>query len=79
LGSGFGLGSWNTLAQQDGRNPFGEAILRMQAYSQNRRSVMPLLRNLGEEPPAAVAERIATAGRTRIPADWIAEADWRRW
>ena len=78
LGSGFGLGSWNTRARMDGRDPFGEAILRMQWYAQHRRPVTPLLTNLGDEPPAAIVGRIAARAKIPIPADWIPEASWRR-
>jgi len=79
LGSGFGLGSWNTRAQVDGRNPFGEAMIRMSYYAQHRRPVVPLLTNLGGEQPEAIARRIAERARVQLPSDWIPEAQWRRW
>jgi hypothetical protein len=79
LGSGFGLGSWNTRARQDGRDPLGEAILRMNYYAQHRRPVGPLLTNVGDEDPVAIAKRIAARSSVPIPADWIPEASWRRW
>jgi hypothetical protein len=79
LGSGFGLGSWNTRAQRDGRDPFGEAIVRMSLYARQRRPVAPLLTNLGEESAPTVAQRIAARGSIPIPHDWIPESKWRRW
>ncbi len=79
LGSGFGLGSFNTRAEVGGRNPFAEAMTRVQYYWRQRRSVAPLLRNLGGEPRATVAARIAARAGTPIPTERIAEADWHRW
>jgi spermidine synthase len=79
LGSGFGLGSWNVRAQRDGRNPFGEAMLRMNFYVKQRRSALPLLTNLGGEAPQAIGRRIAASAIIRIPLDYVPEAKWRRW
>ena len=79
LGSGFGLGSFNLLARKNGRDPFGEAMIRMQYYRQHARPVVPLLTNLDGDPPAAVAQRIAAHATTPIPTDWIPQTDWRRW
>jgi spermidine synthase len=81
LGSGFGLGSWNTRAQAGGRNPFGEAMIRMNYWVQHRRPVVPLLTNLGGEEPAAIARRIAERSRIQLPRfqEWIPESEWRRW
>ena len=79
LGSGFGLGSWNTRAQVDGRDPFGEAMIRMSYYAENRRHVVPLLTNLGGEQPEAIARLIAERSRIQLPSEWIPEAQWRRW
>jgi spermidine synthase len=79
LGSGFGLGSWNIRAQHDGRNPFGEAMIRMNFYGQRRRPVVPLLTNLGGEAPQAIAQRIAASATIPIPNDWVPESKFRRW
>lgn len=79
LGSGFGLGSFNTRARRDGRDPLGEAMIRMHHYRQHARPVESLLTNLGSDTPASVGRRIKALASTPIPQDLVAERDWRRW
>ena len=78
LGSGFGLGSFNTSVQEDGRNPFYISAQRSRYYSEQRRSVVPYLTNLGSDTPQAIGARIAVRATERITHPWISETEWRR-
>jgi len=81
VGSGFGFGSMNPLAEDGGRKPKQIFNERMQFYFAQRRSVVPYLENLGNEDPQVVETRIAAyakalpfpSGARFIPAD-----AWRR-
>ena len=79
LGTGFGLGLFNQHVRQEGNSPFSVLIDRNKWYFEQRRSVLPLLTNLGGEDPDAIKARIdgwATELR-KIPA--IPRQKWRRW
>lgn len=78
LGSGFGLGTWNTKAVANGRNPWNEAFERERYYLDHRRSVVPLLRNLGDDTTDAVKARIAERSKIVMPHGGVAVAEWRR-
>jgi spermidine synthase len=81
VGSGFGLGSLNPIAEEGGRNPGQTFNERMQYYFAQRRSVLPHLEKLQGEDPAAVEARIAAHARLLpFPAGGrvIPETDWRR-
>lgn len=81
VGSGFGFGSLNPVAEEGGRKPMQIFNERMQFYFAQRRSVVPLLDNLAGEDPGAVEARISAyakhlpfpSGARFIPAD-----AWRR-
>jgi len=80
IGSGFGLGTFNPRVRQDGNAPYGAVAQRTKWYFEHRRSVLPLLTNLGGEDPETVRSRIdgwAKVQRDRHP--WINEREWRRW
>ena len=79
IGFGFGLGSFNLLAQQDGRNAFAITAERRQYYFEHRRSVVPSLVHLGSDTPEAIAARIDAAATLPITHPWIPETQWQRW
>ena len=78
LGSGFGRGTWGDKARADGRNPWTESAERGKFYGDQRRSVVPLLRNLDGNTPEDVATRIAERSGSQFEHAMVAEADWRR-
>lgn len=79
LGSGFGLGTWNTKATTEGgRNPWHEAFAREKFYRDSRRSPVSLLTNLGSDSSETVKERIAERSRVVLPQGVIRQADWKR-
>jgi len=78
LGSGFGLGTWNTKAVADGRNPWSEAFARERYYLDHRRPVVPLLRNLGSDSPEAVGLRIAERAKIVLPQGGVVREAFRR-
>lgn len=80
LGSGFGLGSWNTDVREEGHTPWKIAFERSHFYHQQRRSVAPYLTNLGADSRDAIAARIAAEGKAPfVHPPWIKREDWRRW
>jgi hypothetical protein len=80
IGTGFGLGTFNRNVQQDGQGPFGAIMQRGQYYYDHRSSVIPLLRNLAGEDPAAIDARINAQARPIMPQQpFVARSDWRRW
>ena len=77
VGSGFGLGQFNpTVHDRALRNPFTIVGERKRAYEAMRRSVVPLLTNLGADTPAEVTQRIADAVALPFKAKWYSERDW---
>jgi hypothetical protein len=78
LGSGFGLGTWNQRASQEGRNPWSVAFERQAYYVQNRRSVLPLLENLGADSEQTIGQRIEARRGIPLPREWVAAEAWRR-
>jgi spermidine synthase len=78
LGSGFGLGTFNTKATVDGRNPWSEAFERERWYLDHRRSAVPLLRNLGAETPEAIQARIEERTQIKLPHGGVPHAQWQR-
>jgi hypothetical protein len=79
LGSGFGLGTWNTRATTtEGRNPWNEAFERERYYREHRSSAVPLLTNLGTDTPEAVAARITERAKIKLPHGGVRRADWKR-
>jgi hypothetical protein len=81
VGSGFGFGSMNATAEQDGRKPRQVYNERMQFYFAQRRSVVPYLENLGDEKPQDVEARISAYAKA-LPfpsgARSISAEAWRR-
>jgi hypothetical protein len=78
LGSGFGLGTWNTKATTAGRNPWNEAFERERYYREHRSSAVPLLRNLGGDTPETVRARIAQEATIPLPHGGVRRVDWKR-
>jgi len=79
LGSGFGLGTWNTKATtEEGRNPWHEAFAREKFYRDSRRSAAPMLTNLGSDSREAIAARIAQRSTTVLPQGVVHRAQWKR-
>jgi len=78
LGSGFGLGSFNQDVTQDGATPIGLAMRRAYYYSQNRRSVMPYLTNLGDDAQDEVSSRIDEEHKHPVKTVLISREDWKR-
>jgi spermidine synthase len=81
IGSGFGFGSLNPIAEADGRNPSQIYNERMRFYFERRRSVLAHLVNLEGEDPRAVEARISKqAELMSFPsgARFIRKAAWRR-
>jgi hypothetical protein len=77
VGSGFGLGQFNpTVHDRASRNPFTIVGERKRAYEAIRRSVVPLLTNLGADTPAEVTQRIAVAVDLPFKPKWYREQDW---
>jgi spermidine synthase len=78
LGSGFGLGSFNQNVSFDGASPIGMAMRRNYYYSQHRRSVIPVLTNLGDNRPREIARRIESEHKRPAVDGFIAREDWVR-
>jgi spermidine synthase len=78
LGSGFGLGTFNTKANKDGRNAWNEAFERERYYLDHRSSAVGLLRNLGADTPDAIRDRIAQRDTIVLPQKPVSKADWKR-
>ena len=78
LGSGFGLGSFNQHVEFDGADPIGMAMRRSYYYSTHRRSVIPVLTNLGEDTPAEIAKRIESEHKRPAVDTLISREDWVR-
>ncbi len=78
LGSGFGLGSFNRKVTYDGTTPIGMAMRRAHYYSQQRRSAVPYLTNLGDDGPDEVALRIDREHKRPAMSKPIAREDWKR-
>ena len=78
LGSGFGLGSFNQNVSFDGADPIGMAMRRNYYYSQHRRSVIPVLTNLGDNRPREIAARIESEHKRPAVNELIAREDWVR-
>ncbi len=80
LGSGFGLGSFNSKVQANGQGTFGPLMERSQYYFSQRRPIAPLLTNLGGDTPAAVQARVDAQAVLYAPqAKLYSEKEWRRW
>jgi spermidine synthase len=80
LGTGFGLGTFNPVVRHGFEKPLGASFERNKWYFGRRRSVMPLLTNLGAEDPRAIESRIeAWATELRDKRKPIARNLWRRW
>lgn len=76
VGSGYGLGQFNTSVQDEGRNTLAFVQERVQTYRSQRTSVLPYLDNTGRDEPAAIARRIEAASRLPIQTRWYSEAEW---
>jgi spermidine synthase len=81
LGSGFGMGSLRSRVSQDGRHPMAVIRERTLFYHRARRSVVPLLTNLGDADRAALERAIRERKRPSnsevlVP---IPESEWNRW
>jgi spermidine synthase len=77
-GSGFGLGQFTAPIQVGGVSALGVVAQREKFYLDQRRSVVPLLFDLGGDAPEAVAERIERSRALGTRARWYTEAEWRR-
>ena len=77
-GSGFGLGQFTAPIEVDGSSAFGVVAQREKFYLDRRRSVVPLLFDLGDDTPEAVAARIERTRAFGFPRRWYTEAEWRR-
>jgi hypothetical protein len=80
VGSGFGFTAASMSVKYGAVSPFNAVQERTRFYFDHRRSVVPLLTNLGGEDPSAIQARIderATFREKRIAP--IPEAEWRRW
>jgi hypothetical protein len=79
LGSGFGLGQMSVAARQDGRGAMNLIRERVLYYLANRRPIVPYLRNLGRDTPAAIEARVVARRRGGVKHRRFTEAQWRRW
>ncbi len=80
LGSGFGLGSWNTDVREEGHTPWKITFERSRFYADQRRSISPLLTNFEPDSREAIAARIEVEARKPFPKPaWITQENWRRW
>ncbi|MFN2375614.1 MAG: spermidine synthase, partial [Candidatus Binatia bacterium] len=77
-GSGFGLGQFNRKVRDEGRDPFVFALQRRKFYLDQRRSVLPLLTNLGDASPQSVQADIEKSRDLPTTTRMYNEADWRR-
>jgi hypothetical protein len=77
-GSGFGLGQFTAPVEVGGVSSMRVVAERERFYLERRRSVIPLLFNLGSDTPEAIAERIHRSRSLPFPKRWYTVAEWRR-
>ena len=77
-GSGFGLGQFTAPVEVGGVSSMRVVSQRERFYLDQRRSVLPLLFNLGADTPEAIAERITRSRDLPLAPHRYTEAEWRR-